>query len=89
MSREDYFQCSKKIAISAFESLNSSFLSKFASNAAQFDDGKSIAATSMIGVLDAMGHLLLGELHRAASILIQLESVLAYHKSEFGALLDP
>jgi hypothetical protein len=66
VSREDYLKCSKRIAIAAFECLNSSFLQKYASNAASFDDNKSVANTCMIGVLDTLGRIMQGELYRAA-----------------------
>jgi hypothetical protein len=78
VSKEDYFKCSKKIAVSAFECLNSSHLAKFAANAATFDDGKSTAATAMIGVLDALGRMMHGDLYRAAKLFISLDSLNAF-----------
>ncbi len=58
VAKEDYFKCSKKITISAFESLNSSYLAKFAVNTMSLDDGKSIANTTMISLLDAFGRMM-------------------------------
>lgn len=78
VSKEDYFKCSKKIAVSSFECLNSSHLAKFAANAATFDDFKSNAATAMIAVLDALGRMMHGELYRAAKILISIDNLLAF-----------
>lgn len=88
VSKEDYFKCSKKIAICSFEGLNSSFLSKFASNAAQFDDGKSIATTSMIGVLDTISRMMQGDYFRAAKLLTSMDSIMSYHSSEIGNMLS-
>ena len=58
VAKEDYFKCSKKITVSAFESLNSSYLAKFAVNTMSLDDGKSIASTKMISILDAFGRMM-------------------------------
>lgn len=88
VSKEDYFKCSKQIAVSAFECLNSSHLSKFAANAATFDDGKSSASSAMIAVLDALGRMMHGELYRAATMLISVENLLAFQSSEIGSILS-
>lgn len=88
VSREDYFKCSKKIAVSSFECLNSSLLAKFAANAATFDDLKSNSATAMIGVLDALGRMMHGELYRAANLLISIDNLLAFQSSEIGTILS-
>ena len=81
VQREDYFKCSKRIAVAAFECINtnsSTFLTKFASNAAQFDDGKSVSTTSMIGVLDIVGRMMQGDFYRAAIQLTQMDQILAF-----------
>ena len=88
VSREDYFKCSKKIAVSSFECLNSSNLAKFAANAASFDDLKSNSVTAMIGVLDALGRMMHGELYRAANLLISIDNLLAFQSSEIGTILS-
>lgn len=89
VSKEDYFKCSKKIAVCSFESLNSGFLSKFTSNAANFDELKSTAQTTMIGILDALGRIMQGELYRAAKMLASIDQILAYQSSEVGNMIQP
>lgn len=57
-AKEDYFKCSKKITVAAFESLSSSYLVKFSINTMSLDDGKSLATTAMLSILDALGRMM-------------------------------
>jgi hypothetical protein len=43
----------------------------------------------MIGVLDAMGRIMQGELYRAAKLFTSMDHIIAYQSSELGALIEP
>lgn len=87
-AKEDYFNCSKKITLASFECLNSSFLVKFATNMISLDDKKSIATTSMLGILDAIGRILQNDFYRAAKTLTWMDSLQSWTTTEISSLLS-